>query len=363
MKKLVINIITLRASGDYGWWDEFPLAIYERLRAKGIDYLACYRGFSDRSRIPEEIRCFLSHKECQNPFVVWWKFRDIVKRYDRIIIHNHSAHGNDGLFVFNNRFNKKCHWITTDHDSWFENKFSSVKRNVRIVLRELGFLPEIIIGCSMASMERLKQIYGTKGITYIYNGADFDYEYVERDDNMRFKGVFCGRMEWYKGIKTLLEAMFLLKERGVKFELDVLGNGGYYEKAVAFVRDNGLSDMVRLHGHIYEPVRYLRNAGIGFMLSEWEENFGLSSLEYQALGIPAIYTNSGGLPEMHINGKTGIMVEKGDAKAVADAVEYLINNPDKWREMSRFAYENSKRFTLGKMADEYVRLYERLWEE
>ncbi len=358
----VINIITLCTSGDYHWWDEFPLAIYEKLKERGIDYIACYRGFSDASMIPVDIRFVLTHKESQNPFVVWKKLKDIIRKYDQVIVHNHSGHGNWGLFVFNNKFCKKTHWITTDHDSWFHNEFSPAKRRARIILRKMGFLPEVIIGCSKASMERLKKIYGEEGIDFVYNGVDFDGEYIDRPIDSRMRGVFCGRLEAYKGIITLLESVEMLKRKGIRFHLDVLGNGGAYEQAKKFIEDRGIGDMVTMHGHVFDVKRFLKESGIGFIVSEWNENFPVSSLEYQALGLVSIYTNSGGLPEGHIDGKTGICVPKKSPQEIANAVEFLINNPGKWKEMSKNAYENAKRFSMDRMAERYVEIYERLFE-
>src|SRR5699024_10345651 len=63
------------------------------------------------------------------------------------------------------------------------------------------------------------------------------------------------------------------------------------------------------------------------------ESFGVAVLEASAAGWPVVVSEAGGLPEVTVEGKTGLIVERENANAAASAIEQLINNPVKRLEM------------------------------
>jgi glycosyltransferase involved in cell wall biosynthesis len=77
----------------------------------------------------------------------------------------------------------------------------------------------------------------------------------------------------------------------------------------------------------------------------YEEDYGLTAIEAMSFGKPVIAcSDGGGYVELVKNGETGFIVEP-DGKAIADAIKYLINNPDRLREMSKNAYEESRKYS------------------
>jgi glycosyltransferase involved in cell wall biosynthesis len=63
------------------------------------------------------------------------------------------------------------------------------------------------------------------------------------------------------------------------------------------------------------------------------ESFGVAALEAAATGLPVVATRVGGVPEVVIDGITGILVERKDAEKLADALKRLIDNSDLRRKM------------------------------
>jgi glycosyltransferase involved in cell wall biosynthesis len=88
---------------------------------------------------------------------------------------------------------------------------------------------------------------------------------------------------------------------------------------------------------------------------DWEEPGGTAVVESLALGTPVVGFRRGCLPELVEDGRTGLLVDPGDADALAVAVgEAARLNPDDCRR------EAARRFTPSRMADRYLRLYDKV---
>ena len=93
-----------------------------------------------------------------------------------------------------------------------------------------------------------------------------------------------------------------------------------------------------------------------FALPTREDPFPLAVLEALAVGLPVVATNVGGLPEQ-VSADTGILVPADEVAALADAIEMLLADPARRREMGeRAAEEAAKRFTLERQAEQLERV-------
>lgn len=146
---------------------------------------------------------------------------------------------------------------------------------------------------------------------------------VSPHDVYRFLSI--GGMSWQKGYPYLVEACRILKERGwSRFKLVLGGDGplrGELERQVV---------QLDLQMHI-EFLRFLRREEVRrqiqecdvFVLASLHETFGIVLGEAMACGKPVIATRCGG-PEFVVTPETGILVEKGNPMALADAMERFL---------------------------------------
>ena len=94
------------------------------------------------------------------------------------------------------------------------------------------------------------------------------------------------------------------------------------------------------------------------MPSRWEEAFGLVALEAALMERPVIATRVGGLPEIVVDGVTGILVEKENSEELASAISRLLKNPEEAIKMGRAARVRAEAmFTLEHHIDAYESLY------
>jgi glycosyltransferase involved in cell wall biosynthesis len=113
--------------------------------------------------------------------------------------------------------------------------------------------------------------------------------------------------------------------------------------------------LVELVGEIGEGEKsdFLGNAYTLLLPIDWPEPFGLVMIEAMACGTPVIAYHGGAVPEVTEEGHTGFIV-----RGLEDAVEAVRRVPELSRRRCREVFE--QRFTAGRMAQDYVRVYERL---
>ena len=132
------------------------------------------------------------------------------------------------------------------------------------------------------------------------------------------------RLDSKKGYEFALEAVRLLHGRGVDCEYRIVGAGAYLE-ALAYARHQmGLEGKVHFLGALPpEGVREEMAEADVLLHAAVSEGFCNAVLEAQAMALPVVSSDAGGLPENVADGRTGFVVPRRDAQAMADRLERL----------------------------------------
>jgi glycosyltransferase involved in cell wall biosynthesis len=148
--------------------------------------------------------------------------------------------------------------------------------------------------------------------------------------------LFAGRLSPEKRVSTLLKAWMHLPNLGVP--LVVLGGGPQLEQLRRFAICEGLSS-VSFRGQVSRDETWAALHGARFLVfpSEWYENFPVTIAESFACGVPVICSRIGAMPEIVDDGRTGLHFTTGDAKDLAEKVEWAWNHPEQMRAMGREA--------------------------
>ena len=359
MKKAVFSLFYHIRSGTFEWWDDFPLRISELL-GRNIDHFCFYKDYIGTSRHTQRFKVTFSDIKKYN-FVKKNLF-PLVEKYDQVIVHSHNWPVHTALWLFNHNFNRKTRWIMTDHDLWKPKEFSRVKRLVKSVIRSVGYYPEVFIGTSKASCNRLKSIYGKKNIIYIHNGIKIKGAIKpDRTNKKPTKALFVGRLVPEKGLWPLVEAIKRARQQEINIDLTVIGDGILYKPLKHFIEENKLQDMINLAGYVHKVEEEYKKHDFLIIPSLYNESFGLISVEAQSFYLPCIYTSSGGLPETQIDGKTGLMIAKDNPQAILNAIKILQSDSEKFYFMRLAARQNAIAFNLDKMAKRYIHLYSQIF--
>ena len=172
--------------------------------------------------------------------------------------------------------------------------------------------------------------------------------------------VYLGRIVYRKGLHVLLKALSIVKSRLGEFKADIAGpsDSRYLESLKTLIAQLDLKDNVSLIGIVKEEEKYefIRSHKILVLPSLKEYTPGVL-LEAQALGVPVIATRVGAVPEMMINGETGLLVRPGNELELAKAIEILIREQDLRRRFSLNARKFAENFVLERQVDKLEVLY------
>lgn len=141
-------------------------------------------------------------------------------------------------------------------------------------------------------------------------------------------------------------------------KLLMIGDGPERLKVEEMARERGIFNDVRFLGKQEQISEILSIADL-FLLPSATESFGLSALEAMACGVPVISTNTGGLPEINVNAKTGYLSDVGDVRAMAANAISILKDEDTLLHFKKAALAQAKKFEKQHI----IPLYENLYKE
>ncbi len=273
-------------------------------------------------------------------------------------------------------------FVTTYHGAYKEQNaakkfYNSVMAKGDVVIANSGYTAKLI-----------QSRYGTpdRRLTIIHRGVDggaFDPGKIStaRTDDLRSAWgidpnarivLHAARLSGWKGQSVVIAAARQLRDAGklgdAVFILagDAQGRDDYRSALLQQIRDAGLSDAVRLVGHVDDIPAAMKLAHVAVVASTEPEAFGRAATEAQIMGCPVIATNIGAPPETVLGQdaatRTGWLVAPGDAAALAAALAEGLSLPAK----ERLAIRTRARahvlanFTLHAMRAKTLAVYDRL---
>ncbi|MFQ5830307.1 MAG: glycosyltransferase family 4 protein [Candidatus Methylomirabilia bacterium] len=172
-----------------------------------------------------------------------------------------------------------------------------------------------------------------------------------------------GRFVAYKGYHHLLEAAAMVREKFPDLHWVLVGEGKLRGDLERQCRRFGLERTVRLTGWQERIPEHLALFDL-FVLPSLGEHFGRVILEAMAMEKAVVATDAGGVPEIVLDGETGILVPPADPAAMAAAVISLIEDPAKAARLGEAGRRRvASEFTLARHVDAVDRLYASLLDE
>lgn len=168
------------------------------------------------------------------------------------------------------------------------------------------------------------------------------------------------RLEEVKGHIYLIEAARILRERGVKnLRVLIIGTGTTEQTLREKVQEYHLEDCVLFPGFVADVAPYIQIMDVIANCSFGTEATSMALIEAMSLAKPAVATDYGGNAYIIENGKNGYIIPQKSASNLAEAIQKLLDDPAKCREMSKVAYSKYICRLTGKiMTGKVEKLYE-----
>ncbi len=167
------------------------------------------------------------------------------------------------------------------------------------------------------------------------------------------------------GADLLIKAVARARAEVPDLQLSLAGRGEQTRDLLRLVVSLGLKDAVQFVGYVPNNEIYKFLVGHHIMvMPSLQESFGVAALEAGACGRPVIATRVGGIPEIVLNNRTGLLVPPNDIDALAEAIVKLAKDEELRRSMGKAAYEFVRdNYSWEKSVDQMCGIYERVLSE
>jgi len=174
--------------------------------------------------------------------------------------------------------------------------------------------------------------------------------------------AIVGRVSREKGHEVLLESMAELRERVPDARLLVVGGGPLRRDLEKRAEAPDLAGVIHFTGYRSDVHDVLAAVDLLAMPSLWDEGFGLSALEAIVAGRPVVGFRVGGIPMTVVNGKTGYLVERGDARGLTERMVEVLTDPELAARLSEGCREHATEFALERHVRRLIEIYRGLLE-
>ena len=205
-----------------------------------------------------------------------------------------------------------------------------------------------------------------KKIDYVPNFIDLNMYDRNVDANLRTSYAdddefILTHISNFRKVKRIDDVINIFKRVNEthKSKLLMIGDGPDRVKAEQLCRKFGISKKVKFLGKLKLIENILSIADI-FLLPSETESFGLVALEAMASKTVVISTNTGGLPEVNIDRKTGFLSNVGDVSKMSKDISSLLSDKELLEQMKNSAFIHAKSFNLPEILPIYEKIYFRL---
>jgi len=161
-----------------------------------------------------------------------------------------------------------------------------------------------------------------------------------------------------KGVDVAIEALVRIREQHPAAQLVVLGEGPMRAELVDLAARRGVGDAISFPGRVGDVAWWLRRAAVVVHPARWE-GFGLALLEAMLCERPVVATKVSSIPEIVVDGETGLLVPPDNPTGIADAVSKLLDDPVRAAAMGEAGRARAlAEFSVARMAERTATLYE-----
>ncbi|MFQ5688784.1 MAG: glycosyltransferase family 4 protein [Gemmatimonadota bacterium] len=261
------------------------------------------------------------------------------------------------------------HIIVHDHTSGDRAPAKGFRRTLKRWSRRIpGTVADQVIAVSryvarrketvdLIPRERLRVIWNSVEIRPLDTGARARlHALFGIDESRRIVACAC-RAAPQKGLDHLLRAFDrLLGSMGDEDPAPLLlyfGDGPLLADLEALRASLPAAESILFAGYRNDAARLVEGADLCVVPSTWEEAFGLAALEPMERGVPVVASNVGGLPEVVVDGETGLLVPPGDEAELARAMRELLTGEERRRRLARAARRRAEElFSLDRQLED-----------
>lgn len=380
-----MKILYVVTQGDFGGAQKYVYDLACAAKSRGDDVTVAPGCSADRTLIKKlkelsisviELRHLIREISPINDLLAVFELRDLYRKLQPDIIHlNSSKAGIVGPWAKMLSGLPDSHLVFSVHGWYFNEPMGKLKKKIFIWLEKLTPSREKFIAVSdLDRRAGLRNgVCAEDKIFTIHNGIDIgSVVYLPAEEaalkllgrpkaeGERLIGTIANFFST-KGLEYLIEAAdILINQQGLKATFVVIGDGSLRPELEERISRLNLKNNFLLPGRI-ENAKSLLPAFDCCALSSVKEGLPYTVLEIMAAGVPQVATRVGGIAEAIDDKKNGLLVESKNPGALAEAIKFLLDNPEAVSEMAEQGRRDVlEKFSKERMIDETWSVYEEL---
>jgi glycosyltransferase involved in cell wall biosynthesis len=314
-------------------------------------------------------------KQGGNSVRLWWQLASVLRRAGVDVVHAQDF----GSFLdawLGARLAGVARMLVTAHGRYMAGHpgvLAGLKRRCRHWLERYAFRTGARLVCVSAALRlELAQEIGMPAaqMRVVHNGIQAGAERAESVEpdaarpgaggpaNSGLRLICVGRLAAVKNLALLLRALALLRVGCPGATLEIVGDGPERSSLEALAVELRIQAAVQFSGYRSDIAERMADADV-FVLSSDSEGIPMAILEAMAAALPVVATRVGGVPDTVQDGVTGLLVDKGDAAALAAALAQLDARPALRHALGAAGQRTVReRFSANAMRDGYLELYQ-----
>jgi glycosyltransferase involved in cell wall biosynthesis len=219
-------------------------------------------------------------------------------------------------------------------------------------------LADRVVAVSPSSKAFLIERYGERGaaIEVVANGIDHPASYASpRAPRFPVQGVSVGSVIYQKGFDLLVDASEVMEDP--PWRVSVLGEGPEREVLSRRAAERGV---IEFPGWSRDVAAAITAADFACLPSRWE-SAPYAVLEAMNAGRPLVAFDVDGVRDYVVDGVSGLLVPPNDVDALSAALQRIATDDALRTELGRAAYRRAGEFTIDRMAEQTVSIYEAAW--
>lgn len=232
-----------------------------------------------------------------------------------------------------------------------------------------------VLADSISTKRDLTEVWRIRDekITVMYGGVNSSFRPInDRDRLLKMRAKYgigaepyvlsVGTLQPRKNYQMLVKAFRAVAEKNRHNLIIAGGKGWLYDDMLAEVARQGLADRVRFIGFVDdEDMPDLYSDASLFVFPSLYEGFGLPLLEAMACGTPVLTSDASSLPEVvESNADAAIQLSPHDQESWTEAINMLLADPDKCRQLVSAGKQQVRRFSWDRAAAQMLGIYDRL---
>lgn len=268
--------------------------------------------------------------------IVFLGVNELNCRYDVAIsysnnINNHSTYFGVNKFVLEKvKAKKKVTWLHVDYDAM--NMFNSVNNSEYPKFDEIVHVSEAVREVFLNYFPELKQ--KSKVIYNLVNTSTI-HDKAKQENFKRFQEfsiITVARLDQNKNVIEGLRVAKSLKDDGCLYKWLIIGDGPMKAELERYTTENGLTANILFLGYKDNPFPYVIQSDL-YVSTSISESFGLSIIEANSLGVPALVKNYPAAKEIIDSGLNGYIVDSEDE--MYEILKSLITEPEKYNQLKK----------------------------